>query len=64
VPISAAVLRTCLTQQLVGLDEVALRHAQEVWRSKHDTRDKGMFTVPVDRFLELVESRGGSEPVN
>jgi hypothetical protein len=64
VPISAAVLETCLTEQLPALDEAALRRARQTWLDEHDTRDKGEFTVPVDRFLDLVENRGESGPVN
>jgi len=56
-PIAAGALRASVTSQLEPLDEASFAAARLAWRTGHDTMDKGEFTIPLDRFLDLVEKR-------
>jgi hypothetical protein len=54
-PIAAAALRASVTSPMEPLEEGAFAAARLAWRTGHDTLDKGEFTIPLDRFLDLVE---------
>ena len=56
-PIAAAALRASITSPMEPLDPAEFAAAQLAWRTGHDTIDKGEFTIPLDRFLDLVEKR-------
>jgi len=54
-PIALSALCDSVTDLLDPLERAEFDTIRLAWLTGHDTRDKGEFTVPVDRFLELVD---------
>ena len=48
--------------ELPPLDDAAFNETRLAWLSGHDTRDKGEFTIALDRFLDLADRGDESEP--